>query len=88
VSSDPFVDEMRKRISALDRELFETVNRRIDLVAELKRYKERAGIGFVDPGREAQMVAEQLAANTGPLSEQGLRTLYAELLALTKREVG
>jgi hypothetical protein len=33
------------------------------------------------------MVDEQLAVNTGPLSEDGLRRLYAELLALTKREV-
>ena len=33
------------------------------------------------------MVAERVRENAGPLSEAGLRAFYAELLALTKREV-
>ena len=33
------------------------------------------------------MIAERIAENAGPLSEEGLRAFYAELLALTKREV-
>jgi chorismate mutase / prephenate dehydratase len=87
MSTDQNVEALRARITALDREIFERVNRRLELVAELKRYKDEHGIAFVDPDREARMIAEQLAANGGPLSDQGLRTLYAELLALTKREV-
>jgi chorismate mutase len=87
MSTDPRIAELRARITALDRELFANVNRRLELVAELKRHKEALGFAFVDPEREAQMLAEQVAANTGPLSEDGLRALYAELLALTKREV-
>jgi hypothetical protein len=34
------------------------------------------------------MLAQQADENRGPLTEEGLRALYAELLALTKREVG
>jgi chorismate mutase/prephenate dehydratase len=82
------MDDLRARISATDREIVELVNRRLDLVAELKRYKDEHGIAFVDPDREAQLFAERAAENTGPLSDEGLRALYAELLALTKREVG
>ena len=88
MSTDRFVDEQRKRITAVDRSIFEGVNRRLELVAELKRYKDERGIVFVDPERETRMIAEQVAANGGPLSEEGLRSLYAELLALTKREIG
>ena len=33
------------------------------------------------------MVAEQVDANRGPLSAEGLARLYRELLALTKREL-
>jgi hypothetical protein len=33
------------------------------------------------------MIDDAVAANPGPLSAEGLRRLYAELLALTKREV-
>jgi chorismate mutase / prephenate dehydratase len=85
---DPVVDDLRSQISALDRELFRLVNRRIELVARLKRHKDEQGYAFVDPDRERAMVDDQLAANPGPLSADGLRRLYAELLALTKREVG
>jgi chorismate mutase/prephenate dehydratase len=82
------MDDLRARISATDRQIVELVNRRLELVAELKRYKDEHGIAFVDPEREAQLYAERAAENGGPLSDEGLRAFYAELLALTKREIG
>ena len=87
MEDDPVVNDAREQITAIDREIFEAVNRRIELVRELRKYKETKGYDFVDPGREQRMVDEQLAENAGPLSDEGLRALYAELLALTKREV-
>ncbi len=87
MEDDPVVNDAREQITAIDREIFEAVNRRIELVRELRRYKETKGYAFVDPGREQRMIEEQLAENTGPLSDEGLRALYAELLALTKRGV-
>ena len=85
---DPVVNELRRQISELDRSIFDAVNRRLALVAQLKRHKDAQGYSFVDPGREAEMIAAQVDANPGPLSAEGLRAFYAELLALTKREVG
>jgi chorismate mutase/prephenate dehydratase len=85
--SDNVVSGLRDEITAIDRELVALVNRRIDTVARLKRHKDEHGIAFVDPDREAQMVAERVRENPGPLSEAGLRAFYAELLALTKRAV-
>ena len=87
VLGDNVVSGLRDEITAIDRELVALVNRRIDTVARLKRHKDEHGIAFVDPDREAQMVAERVRENPGPLSEAGLRAFYAELLALTKREV-
>lgn len=84
---DPFVRETREELSTLDRSIFAAVNRRIELVARLKRHKAEHGYAFVDPGREEQMVEDAVAENPGPLSADGLRRLYAELLALTKREL-
>ncbi len=85
--SDDVVSSLRDEITAIDRELIALVNRRIDKVARLKRHKEEHGIAFVDPNREAQLVADRVRENSGPLSEEGLRAFYAELLALIKREV-
>lgn len=87
MEDDPVVRDAREQITAVDRAIFEAVNRRIELVRELRSYKETKGYDFVDPSREQRMIDEQLAENDGPLSDEGLRALYAELLALTKREV-
>jgi chorismate mutase / prephenate dehydratase len=85
--SDDVVRSLRDEITAVDREIFAAVNRRLDLVAQLKRYKDEHGISFVDPDRERQMVEDQVRANTGPLSDDGVRSFYVELLALVKREL-
>jgi chorismate mutase/prephenate dehydratase len=85
--SDDVVNRLRAEITAIDRELVALVNRRIATVTRLKRHKDEHGIAFVDPEREANMVAERVRENDGPLSEAGLRAFYAELLALTKREL-
>jgi chorismate mutase len=63
------------------------VNARLRLVARLKAYKKSRGLEFVDLEREEWMLNYLLRANRGPLSAEGLRELFSEILDLTKREV-
>jgi chorismate mutase/prephenate dehydratase len=85
--ADPILEQLRQQVSEIDRSIIEAFNRRLEVVAQIKRHKDEHGIEFVDPGREAAMLTQQASENRGPLTEEGLRALYAELLALTKREV-
>jgi chorismate mutase / prephenate dehydratase len=85
--TDESVARFRDEIRTVDRELTAAVNRRLELVAELKRYKDANGLPFVDAEREKQLLDERLAENPGPLSDEGLRAFYVELLALIKREL-
>jgi len=87
VSSDPTVDRVRTELAEQDRAILDAVNARLRLVAELKRYKAEAGIPFVDPEQEQRLLERLAAANTGPLSEEGVRELFTAILALTKREI-
>jgi chorismate mutase len=84
---DPHVARVRREISDLDSKLVEIVNKRLQLVAQLKRYKEEHGIGFVDLAREEWMLQYLHRMNRGPLSADGLARLYHELLTLMKHEV-
>jgi chorismate mutase/prephenate dehydratase len=86
--TDPALEQLRQQITEIDRSIIEAFNRRLEIVAQIKRHKDEHGIAFVDPDREAAMLAHQSSENQGPLSDEGLRALYAELLALTKRELG
>ena len=65
----------------------DAINTRLKLVARLKRYKEERGLDFVDLEREEWMLNYLLRANRGPLSADGLREIFGEILDLTKREV-
>lgn len=86
--TDPVLADLRRQISEIDRTIVEAFNRRLEVVAQIKRHKDEHGLAFVDPDREAEMLEQQTSENRGPLTSEGLRALYAELLALTKREVG
>src|SRR5439155_7525393 len=85
--SDPIIRQLREQISDNDRRLMEALNKRLELVARLKRYKESLGIGFVDPEREEWMLQYLHRANRGPMSAEGLREFFTRILELTKREV-
>ena len=87
-AADPELERLREQVSAVDGSIIDAFNRRLELVAQIKRHKDEHGIAFVDPERERAMFDQQSQANRGPLSAEGLRALYAELLALTKRELG
>jgi chorismate mutase len=88
MSDDALIKQLRQEISDTDRSIVDAINARLRLVARLKRYKESRGIGFVDPKREEWMLQYLQRANRGPLSSEGLRELFEEVLDLTKREVG
>jgi chorismate mutase len=84
---DPIIRQLRDAISDNDRKLVDALNKRLELVARLKRYKESVGMGFVDPEREEWMLSYLQRANRGPMSADGLREFMTRILDLTKREV-
>ena len=84
---DPLIRSLREQISDTDRAIVDAMNKRLKLVAQIKRYKESRGMDFVDPEREEWMLKYLSRANRGPLSQEGLQELFAEVLDLTKREV-
>jgi chorismate mutase len=85
--TDPTVQRLRDEISELDRSILDAVNGRLELVTALRRHKQEVGLPFLDPDRERQLLEDLASANSGPLSDEGLRELFSGLLDLTKREV-
>ncbi len=86
-NADPTIRRLREQILDNDRALVEAINTRLRLVSRLKRYKQDRGLAFVDPERERLMIREITQANSGPLSPESLREIYAVIFDLTKREV-
>ncbi len=84
---DPVVRDLRTRITEADRAILTAVNARLELVRALRTHKLSQGWDFVDRDREEQLLDSLVRENPGPLTEAGLRRLFGDLLALTKREV-
>jgi chorismate mutase len=84
---DPVVRDLRERITEVDHAILEAANARLELVRRLREHKIAKGWDFLDPGREKRLLDALARANPGPLSDEAVRRLFADLLALTKREI-
>ncbi len=85
-ASDTVVEGYRERISAVDREILDALNRRVALVRELHAHKRERGYPMRDPSREQALIGSLAAANGGPLSDQGLERLYRLLVEVCTEE--
>ena len=81
------LDALRSEISELDRRLLELLNRRLELVAAVRDYKDLAGERWIDPEREAELLQTLVAANSGPLTERGVGAIFSAILDVLKQEV-
>ena len=87
VDQDPVMQGLREQVEAVDRQVLDAVNARLELVAQIRRHKAENGIDFLDPGREEWLLQHLVEANRGRLSEEGVRELFTTILDLVKREL-
>ena len=85
--ADEQLTRLREQVADTDRLLVETLNERLRLVARIKEHKRERDLPFLDPDREAWLLAHLARANPGPLSADGLERFVEHVLALTKREL-
>ena len=86
-TTDAALDDLRERLTVNDRALLDLVNKRLELVHQIKQRKDELGVAFVDPEREAWLLDHLRRANNGRLSDDGLREFLTTVLDLTKREL-
>ena len=76
---------LRRRIDALDRKLVALLNERATLAREAGHAKMAAGRTAVrDAEREREVLLRVTMANTGPVPQADLLTIYRRLMALTR----
>jgi chorismate mutase len=74
------VEEWRRRIDEIDRQLVELLNERSRCVLEIGRIKKGDGSPLYQPDREREVLAAVERANRGPLSEAAVRRLFERIL--------
>jgi prephenate dehydrogenase len=81
------LSDLREQIAALDRELLDALNRRLELVAHVQEHKQATGTRLIDAKREAELLEQLAAANDGPLSERAVHSLFGAVLDVMKQEL-
>jgi prephenate dehydrogenase len=66
--------------------VLDALNRRLGLVREVRARKQETGVPLIDAAREAELLDELVRANSGPLGEQAVRSLFSAVLDVMKQE--
>jgi chorismate mutase / prephenate dehydratase len=76
------IDELRKRIDAIDPKLVELMNERARAAVEIGQLKREAGQESVySPERERDVLERVLAANKGPLADATILAIWKEMMS-------
>jgi len=75
------LSDLRVEIDAIDRELLKLLNRRAALANEVGEIKRTEGSPVYRPEREAQVINGLEQANTGPLKNSNVATIWREIMS-------
>lgn len=78
------LDELRGAIDALDEEILERINRRLELAREIGRRKQELGLKTFNSARESQVLERLGRLNPGPLADAALRQIFKEIMAASR----
>lgn len=79
------LQDLRKKIDALDEALVRLLNARAACALEIGREKARRGLPIYEPEREAAVLAHILQSNSGPLEAEALRRLFERVVDEARR---
>ena len=74
------LDDLRKRIDLLDESLVRLLNARAACALEIGRVKRTMGVPIYQPEREAEVLKNVQAINTGPLGEAAIKRLFERII--------
>ncbi len=74
------IEEFRKEIDALDRELVALLSKRAVAAQRIGQLKKSSSLPVYEPGREATIFANVRAANQGPLPDIELTHIYERII--------
>jgi len=75
------LQDIRRRIDAVDARLVALLNRRARLALEVGRLKARKGGSVYVPHRESEVLRRVASLNRGPLPGDALRAIYREIMS-------
>ena len=82
------LNDYRRRIDEVDRELVRLLNRRAQMSIQLGQLKKETGLAMRDHAREDTILRHVQRANPGPLDERALAVIFRTILEESRRITG
>lgn len=79
------IDDYRREINRLDRELLHIFNERAGLALKIGEIKKELGIPVYDPEREKRIFEAMAAENPGPLENEAIVRLFERVIDESRR---
>jgi chorismate mutase len=79
------LDDLRRRIDALDEQLVRLLSARAACALEIGRVKRASGLPVYQPDREADVLAHVQQINQGPLDNGAIRRLFERVIDEARR---
>lgn len=80
----PNLASLRRELDAVDREILAAISRRGAIAQQIGATKQADNAQVYDAAREAEVLAQAVAHNTGPLSDDAVRAVFRELISGTR----
>ncbi|MDX6692566.1 MAG: chorismate mutase [Blastocatellia bacterium] len=78
------IEEQRAEIDAIDEELLRLLNMRARLAVKVGQSKRDAGLSLSDRARESEVIERARRANTGPLDDNAVVTLFKHIIRASR----
>jgi len=75
------IDDIRKRIDAIDKKIVELMNNRTSLALQIGKIKKKTQKEIYVPEREEAVYRKLTELSKGPLSIESLRAIYREIMS-------
>jgi chorismate mutase/prephenate dehydratase len=75
------LDQLRKKIDAIDKDILDALNRRAEVVLEVGKTKRDKQAKFHSPTRESEVIKRLQKLNRGPFPNDGLKSVYREIMS-------
>jgi chorismate mutase len=79
------LDELRRKIDALDERIVELLNARAACALEIGHEKKLAGLEVYQPSREAEVLGHVQRINMGPLDDEAMKRLFERIIDEARR---
>ena len=76
---------LRQEIDSVDEQMVNLLNKRIEIAQRIGRVKKDKGLSVVDFSRERAVLSRVASLNNGPLPQDTLRLVYAEVMAAARK---